>query len=151
MASSARWRLMRCSSSALLALLAWGALAPPARAGCVHDALSRSQEPAGAAHFRWLIARGAMAAPAGEPTHSLPPSDRPAPGRPCDGPTCSGHDGLPPVPTSMMAPAGGSWAWHAGSGADAATGSESLIASESRPRPVRRGPSIFHPPRPHLA
>lgn len=153
MASPTRSRPVRPWAGALLALLVAGWLAPSVRAGCVHDALRRSQEPAGAAHFRWLIAAGAMTAAADSSATDPSPSDRDVPGqpRPCDGPSCSGHSGLPTAPSASIAPTAPSWAWPGSRAAILGPGSDRLPLCEARPVPVHRGPTIFHPPRPTFA
>ncbi len=152
MTSKARRRPATPFAGAFLTLLAFGLLAPAsARAGCVHDALGRSQQPAGAAHFDRLIAMGAMPMPDGDPAPR--PFEPATPGRPrpCSGPTCSNDSGVPPVPTATLAPASPSWAW-AGQLLDAdGPASDLLPRREGLSRPVHRGPSIFHPPRTSFA
>lgn len=155
MGDPTRSRAAGFRAGALVALLAFGA---PARAGCVHDALSRDRQPSGAAHFTWLIRLGAMGTPAEEamtgpspaPT-TADPAPIPDPTRPCAGPTCAGGRGLPPVRSPSAEPGSESWAWPGlTTGADA-PGAARLGPPEGRARPVRRGASIFHPPRPVAA
>lgn len=141
---------MRPRPGACLALLAAACFAPvAARAGCVHDSLRRTLEPSGSAHFRWLIAAGAMTASAGEPRPAPLPVEReiPGPPKPCSGPSCSGRDGPPAIPQVVVEPASGSWAWSGVSPDPDGTGSVELAAADLRPRPIHSGISVFHPPR----
>jgi hypothetical protein len=144
-----RRNLGRIPVAAFLTLLALGSLAATARAGCVHDALRRTQESTGSAHFRWLIRSGAMQAPADESDAATRPieGDVPQGPRPCDGPSCSRSDGLPTAPTPLVAPAVGSWAWAGPGPILSGSGSESLARKGARVRSVSRGVSTFHPPR----
>ena len=143
---------LRRAAWPLLTLGLWLALASPGtrvEAGCVHDALSRSQEATGAAHFQLLIEVGAMAAPASateQPDH-VHPHDLSGLPRPCSGPSCSGSGGLPPAPTATIAPATSAWAWVGAATPSIVPGALPWPGRDERFRPVRTPRGIFHPPR----
>lgn len=142
----------RSPAAALLALLAAGWLAPAAGAGCVHDALRRAQEPTGSAHFRWLIAAGAMEAPTEAAPGARPDAGRsPADPGPCDGPSCSRGQETPATPPTATTPLVRSWAWDGRDPFRPAPSTEPLPIPDARPCAPSRDPSIFHPPRPALA
>jgi hypothetical protein len=151
-------RGVRPWAGAFFTLLAAALLAPgSSKADCIHDALRRTLEPSGPAHFRLLVQAGAMrvlhddsaaSASATEPADGRP-FEEPDPGlpRPCSGPTCSNDSGVPTAPPASLAPAPGTWACLDAPRASEAPGSRLQAARESRPRARWRGPSIFHPPR----
>lgn len=125
---------------ALLALLAWGLVAPgEARAGCRHPGVSASDS---ATLFdqldRLMVGDSA-------PTPKRIPAEGPAP---CKGPSCSGQEApAPSSPTTTVPEPGPRWALGAIVPADAGADSQAIPLDEARLRPAHVPLAIFHPPR----
>jgi hypothetical protein len=118
----------------LLALVAWGLLAPAeAKAGCRHPGVS-----ADGSLFDRLMVGDEAPAPL-----RLPP-ERPAP---CKGPSCSRQEAPPSAPVTIPTDPGRRWALGAIVVPDEDGGSEIVLIAEARLRPVRTSLAIFHPPR----
>jgi hypothetical protein len=132
--SARRW------AGAILALLACGWLAPASdRAeGCDF----RDHRGALDAHFDRLAVAGALA-----PMPGLDASTPVDPPMPCSGAFCSGKPAVPSMPASPAPARAPQWACQAE--LPPLPSSEPLFDSsrDGDARPVRRPPSIFHPPR----
>jgi hypothetical protein len=140
-------RLVRPLADALLVLLAWALVAPSnARAGCSQP----GNGPAGRDHLAGfldpLIVAGSEA-----PGAPASPAATPARPRPCSGPSCSAPTAPPAAPSVAVTRSVELWACLRAV----------PVPAEPRPsvfpplpcdlRPVRRGASVFHPPRPDSA
>jgi hypothetical protein len=119
--SARRWRF---ATAALLALAAVALLAPAeARATCgdyvvLHPSAGEHQPPV--------------------------PADSPLP---CSGPSCS-EGSLPPLtPLAPPAPAAEKWGCASPEAARGAPPLEGAVPDPTTPRPLHRGPSVYHPPR----
>jgi hypothetical protein len=130
-------RLCRPWAGVLMALLAWSVLAPDvARAGCAHEGISLSR-PDG--YFEHLSRAGALPAPAER-------DDRPGP---CPGGICSRAPTIPAAPVLAPPTPVESWACLAPVPPLPIPGPGASIFDEIPVLPIRSGPAIFHPPRPH--
>lgn len=123
-----------------LALLALGLFAPSARAGHCGWYV-KGGEP-----FRQELARLLEGDGAVRRTTS------PLPARPrCNGPSCSGQPAAPMAPAVAPPIPSDDWACTIAPVALGPDGIALHIPDEAGARPVRRGPAIFHPPRPTSA
>ena len=129
--------LWRTLWSCALALLAAGLLAPPAKAG--HCGGYVSVDP----RFRGELVRLLEGNEAGR-RPSLPLPKAP----PCNGPSCSGQPAAPIPPTVIPATSAHDWALSAVPVEVDGGGPSPLAPDETTVRPIHRGPSILHPPRP---
>jgi hypothetical protein len=119
---------------ALLALAAWGLLAPvEAKAGCRHPGVSVE----GSLFDRLMVGDEA-------PLPLKLPLEHPAS---CKGPSCSGEEAPPSVPVTVPTDPGRRWALGAIAMPDRDDGSAAVPLVDARPRPVHTALAIFHPPR----
>ena len=133
-----RW--MRAWAGALLALLAYGWLAPGVSlaGSCEHRGVPAGIAEADAAQFGRLARAGAL------PTSEGGPSQ---PGK-CSGPTCSEHPSSPLAPKPLDPPRSEGWGATAPPIATPESPAARYRTPEAAVRPTWSGPAIFHPPRP---
>ncbi len=143
MKSQSRGCWIRLSAGAVFALAATVGIAPAtARAGCSHYVVSRTDTAAGLPHLDLL-----------DPAHGASASDvplvPPSGPKPCSGPMCSGGNPVaPPVPAVPITVRAEQWGCLTALPPLDGPGTAAFLDSDPAARPVRRGPTIDHPPRP---
>jgi len=136
-------RLVNRCPGALLVLLAYALIAPPAaQAGCSHYVTSRSQAAGVEAQLELMSLVGTLAAP-----QDKAPKDAPERRSPCSGAMCSDNPAVPLVPVSVEAQRGGQWAICEFHTPTAGPGSVAVRLHDTLFSPAAIVCSIFHPPR----
>jgi hypothetical protein len=118
-----------------IALLAVGLLAPSAKAS--HCGRYVEED----ARFRRAIADLLSSEPGERPSVPIPPAP------PCSGALCSGQPAAPATPVATPTLIEDHWPCPVATVAIACDDSRPVTTDEADARPVRRGLSIFHPPR----
>jgi hypothetical protein len=131
-----RTRWTRITTGVALTLLAVALCAPDARGSCGHYVLVGAKS-------------AGTATPDAPPTGQvLPPAVPEDKSRPCSGPSCSrGPVGLPAAPPATTPAPGEQWGCVVVQHGPTASGPAALLAEDPRPRPLRLGSGVYHPPR----
>jgi hypothetical protein len=135
------WRIPWLLAATSLTFAASALVAPaPAAASCGDYVLldTHADRPAG----QTLLPPGRPQTPS-QPDHKPPP--------PCHGPLCSRHPAAPPTPPVVVPVSAEEWGHLPFLIRPARPGPARSCREQTHARPVHRGPSVYHPPRPDLA